>query len=260
MTQIVWVRFVGQFAAIVLALGLVAIPRLLRSTRPGTQVFRSTLLLTSTVLNFLALQHLRLDQTTTIQFLVPLTVALLAGPLLGEWIGWRRLVAVFVGFGGVLVAVRPGFAEVHPAFLLAFGCMLSHAVFTLLTRYLAPHDSTETTLFYSLLIGTWLMAPFAIIDWVWPQDVLTYVLMAGLGLFGALGHWLYIAAFRFAPAPTVAPFTYFSLITYSVAGFAVFGHLPDGWTLAGATIIIASGLYLLWRERVRAREQIATRS
>lgn len=257
LTQIVWVRFLGQFLAIVLALGLVAVPRLMRTAKPAHQWLRSTLLLTSTVLNFLALRHLRLDQTTTIFFLVPLVVAVLSGPLLGEWIGWRRLMAVLFGFAGVLVAVRPGFATFEPAFILAFACMLSHAVFTLLTRYLAPHDSSETTLFYSLLVGTWLVAPFALVDWVWPSEGYIYALMAALGLFGAIGHWLYIVAFRYAPAPTVAPFTYFSLITYTGAGYIAFGHLPDAWTLAGAAIVIASGLYLLWRERVRARERVA---
>ena len=84
-------RFIGQFAAIVIAVGLISMPRLLVTKKLGPQLFRSCLLLSSTVLNFAALQTLRLDQALTIQFLAPLLVALLAGPLLGEWVGWRRL-------------------------------------------------------------------------------------------------------------------------------------------------------------------------
>jgi drug/metabolite transporter (DMT)-like permease len=254
MTQIVWVRFLGQFLTIVLAIGLVSVPRLLRSSKPIVQIIRSALLLSATVFNFIALKYLRLDQTTTIQFLAPLTVALLAGPFLGEWVGWRRMIAIFVGFGGVLVAVRPGIAAFEPAFLLAFGCMLSYSLFTLLTRYLAPHDSSETTLFYSLIVGTALVAPFALVDWVTPEDGFTVALMIGMGLCGGIGHWLFIVAYRYAPAPAVTPFTYFSLVTYATAGYLVFGHVPDAWTIGGASIVIASGLYLWWRERVRARE------
>lgn len=253
-TQIVWVRFLGQLVAIIVALGLVSLPNLLRSTRPAHQIARSIFLLGSTAFNFLALRHLRLDQTTTISFLSPLVVALLAGPFLGEWVGWRRMVAILVGFSGVVIAVRPGFGMFEPAFLYAFATVACYALFTLLTRYLAPHDSSETTLFYSLLAGAIVSAPFALKDWITPTSGLTILLMIAVGLFGAIGHWLFIVAFRYAPAPTVVPFTYFSLITYTVAGWLVFDQLPDGWTIAGAGVIIGSGLYILWREQVRARE------
>ena len=131
-------RFLAQFLAMVAALGLIAVPALLRTRRLEVQIVRSFLLLGSTAFNFLALRHLRLDQTTTVGFLTPLTVALLAGPFLGEWIGWRRAIAIVVGFAGILVAIRPGIAEVNPAFLLAFAGMLCYAVFSLVTRYLAP--------------------------------------------------------------------------------------------------------------------------
>jgi len=253
-TQIVWVRFLGQLAAIVVVLGLVSLPKLLRSAKPSHQLARSVFLLGSTAFNFLALRHLRLDQTTTISFLGPLVVALLAGPFLGEWVGWRRLVAILVGFCGVLIAVRPGVGTFEPAFLFAFAGVASYACFTLLTRYLAPHDSSETTLFYSLLVGAIAVAPFALMDWVTPTGATTILLMVALGLFGGAGHFVFIVAFRYAPAPVIVPFTYFSLITYAGAGWLVFDQLPDAWTLAGAGVIIASGLYIIWREQVRARE------
>jgi drug/metabolite transporter (DMT)-like permease len=252
--QIVWLRFVGQFGALVLAFGLFAIPRLLSSRKPLLQLARSGLLLGSTLCNFFAMQTLRLDQVVTVGFLTPLAVALLSGPLLGEWIGWRRLVAILVGFGGILIAVRPGFTAFEPAFLIAFGNVISYALFQLLTRYLAPHDPPETTLFYSMLFGVFLMAPVALNAWEWPQTPAVWGLLASMGLWAAVGHGLLILAFRYADTNTLAPFIYVSLITHTVAGWLVFGQVPDVWTLAGAAVIIASGLYVLWREQVRARE------
>jgi drug/metabolite transporter (DMT)-like permease len=251
--QIIWMRFLGQFLAMVLALGLLAVPRLLQTSRLQAQLLRSLLLLSSTAFNFLALRHLRLDQTTTIGFLTPLTVAVLAGPFLGEWISWRRTIAILVGFAGILVALRPGFAEFHPAFLLSFASMLSYAVFSLITRYLAAFDRAEVTLFYSLLAGTLFVAPLALVQWVWPVSRLEWALLLSMGVIGALGHYLFILAHRYAPASTVAPFLYISLITHSTAGFLVFGHVPDWWTLGGAAIVILSGLYLFQRERATLR-------
>ncbi|HEX6001164.1 MAG TPA: DMT family transporter [Hyphomicrobiaceae bacterium] len=251
--EIVWMRFLGQLIAMVTVLGLVALPSLLRSRKPGMQIVRSFLLLSSTGFNFLALRYLQLDQTTTINFLAPLVTALLAGPLLGEWIGWRRGVAIAVGFCGALVAIRPGFAGVQPAVLWALGTMLSMAFFGIITRHLAAYDRSEVTLFYSLLAGTLVMAPFALADWVWPSSPAAWALLLSMGIYGGLGHYAFIVAHRFAPASTLAPFLYVSLITHSTAGYLVFGQLPDRWTLAGAAIVIATGFYLLHREHVTAR-------
>lgn len=256
--QAVWVRFLGQFLGMVLVLGLVALPNLMRARRPGLQIVRSFLLLSSTAFNFLALRSLQLDQTTTINFLAPLATAVLAGPLLGEWIGWRRGIAVGVGFCGALVAIRPGFAGFDPAMLFAFGTMLSMASFGIITRYLAAFDRSEVTLFYSLLAGTIVMAPFALADWVWPADGLAWALLLSMGIYGGLGHYAFIIAHRYAPASTLAPFLYFSLVTHSTAGFLVFAQVPDSWTLAGAGIVILTGLYLLHREHVTARAAAVT--
>jgi drug/metabolite transporter (DMT)-like permease len=180
-------------------------------------------------------------------------VALLAGPFLGEWIGWRRAVAIAVGFAGIIIALRPGVAEIHPAFAVAFAGMLCYSLFSLVTRYLAPFDAAEVTLFYSLMAGTLILAPFALTQWVWPADFFTWVLLLSMGVYGGLGHYLFILAHRHAPASIIAPFLYISLLTHSTAGFLVFGQVPDAWTLAGAGVVILSGLYLLQRERVTVR-------
>jgi drug/metabolite transporter (DMT)-like permease len=251
--EVVWMRFLGQLLGMIVVLGLVALPGLMRARRPGVQIVRSFLLLSSTAFNFLALRHLQLDQTTTINFLAPLATAILAGPLLGEWIGWRRAIAIAVGFCGALVAIRPGFGGVDPAVLFALCTMLSMALFGIITRYLAAFDRSEVTLFYSLLAGTAVMAPFALAEWVWPANIGAWALLISMGLYGGLGHYAFIVAHRYAPASTLAPFLYLSLLTHSTAGFLVFGQVPDRWTLAGAGIVILTGLYLLHREHVTAR-------
>ncbi len=253
MAEVVWVRFLGQFVAIIVALGLFAVPSLLQARKPGWQLLRSCFLLISTLFNFLALRTLRLDQVMTIQFLTPLIVALLAGPLLGEWVGWRRMLAILVGFAGVVVAVRPGADAFEPAFLLSFTGMLAYVSFSITTRYLAPFDGVPVTLFYSMFAGVALAAPFALSDWVWPATTGTWIAMITCGVWAAIGHALFIAAFRYAPASTLMPFTYLGLLTHSSAGYLVFSQTPDTQTLAGAVIVVASGLYLLHREHVRQR-------
>jgi drug/metabolite transporter (DMT)-like permease len=252
-SQVIWMRFLGQFLAMVALLGLLAVPSLLRTRKLAVQLGRSLLMLASTAFNFLALRHLRLDQTTTIGFLTPLTVALLAGPLLGEWIGWRRAIGIAVGFAGILLALRPGVTAIHPAVLLSLAGMVCYAVFSISTRYLAPYDRAEVTLFYSLLAGSLIVAPFALAEWVWPADRFTWLLLLSMGAYGGLGHYLFILAHRYAPASTIAPFLYLTLLTHSTAGYLVFDQVPDAWTLSGAGIVILSGLYLFQRERVTAR-------
>ena len=247
--QIVWMRFAGQFVIMLSLLGALPVAALLGTRKLKLELLRSLLMVTTTACNFIALEHLRLDQTVTVVFLAPLVVALLAGPLLGEWVGWRRLVAILVGFLGILIAVRPGLG-LHPAFLFAFGAMLAYALFMLLTRYLAAYETPLAMLFYSILLGTFALAPFAVWQWVWPATIGQWLLLVSLGVLGGTGHYLFIHAYRLAPAGTVAPFLYAQLLTMTAFGYAVFGDVPEIWTLAGAVVIIGSGIYLLHREHL----------
>jgi drug/metabolite transporter (DMT)-like permease len=257
-SQVTWLRFVSQCVLVVLTFGVLALPHLLYSRKWTHQAVRSFLMLGSTMFNFMALKTLRLDQTLTIGFLAPFVVALLAGPFLGEWIRWRRLLAIIVGFCGILVVVRPGYANFETGMLFAALGTLCYAVFMLLTRYLSRFDPPEVTIFYSMLAGVFVMAPFAIAEWVWPRDAFTWALLLSTGLWGGLGHYIFILAYRHAPATTLAPFIYFGLITHTALGYLVFDQLPDEWTIAGAMIVIASGIYLVHRERVTAMERRKT--
>jgi drug/metabolite transporter (DMT)-like permease len=252
--QIVWSRFLGQFLIMLTMLSALPLGALLRSRKPKLELLRSFLMVSTTAGNFLALRHLRLDQTVSVVFMAPLIVALLAGPFLGEWVGWRRMIAIFTGFIGVLIVVHPGIGGLHPAFLFAFASMLAYAFFMLLTRYLAAYDPPLVMLFYSVLLGAFALAPFALWGWVWPQTPGQWLLLSVLGVLGGTGHYLFIHAYRLAPASTVAPFIYMQLLTMVMFGFIVFGDLPDVWTLVGASVIVASGVYLLHRERTLRAE------
>ena len=251
--QLSWLRFLVQFVLLLVlvpAFGVLSLERLFTTGKFLKQMARSTLMAATTLFNFLALQHLRLDQTVTIIFLAPLVVAALAGPLLGEWVGWRRAVAIAVGFLGVLIAVRPGYGGVHPAIVFAFLAMTAYALFMLLTRHLAPFDPPLVTLFYSMFVGTAVGAPIAMMEWVWPQYWSTWALLMSLGVLGGTGHFLFILAYARAPASAISPFLYAQFVTMVALGYVVFGDVPDLWTIFGASVIIASGIYLIHRERV----------
>lgn len=247
--QVVWIRFIGQALLMAIMLGPWTIPSLLKTQKFGWQIARSFLMLGCTACNFIAVQYLRLDQTVAIAFLAPLVVAALAGPFLGEWVGWRRMLAILTGFFGIFIVVRPGLTEVHWAFAVSFLSMLAYALFMLVTRKLSAYDPPLVTLFYSLLVGAFLVAPFALHEWVWPDVWWQVGLLLSLGVFGGAGHYLLILAYRLAPASSVSPFLYFQLISMVTLGYLVFGDVPDHWSLIGSGVVIASGVYLVHRER-----------
>jgi drug/metabolite transporter (DMT)-like permease len=208
------------------------------------------LLLASTMTNFLALRYLQLDQTVSISFSTPFFVAALSGPILGEWVRWRRWTAIAVGFLGVLVVTRPTPSAFQPAALLSLTGAVCYALYALSTRILARTDSNETTLFYSNIVGAAAMLPVVPFFWTTPTDALIIALMVATGALGSFGHYLLIAAHRLAPAAVLSPFIYTEVPLMIALGFLAFGDLPTAWTLTGAAIVVASGLYILHRERM----------
>ncbi len=247
--EVVWMRFIGQVLLMAAILGPAALPGLLRTRRLGLQIFRSFLMAATTAGNFIAVGYLRLDQTVSIAFLAPLVVAALAGPILGEYVGWKRALAIVAGFVGILIVVHPGFAEVHWAFAASFVAMLAYALFMIVTRILSPYDPPLVTLFYAMLVGVVGGAIAAIPQWVWPTEAWQWLALASLGAFGGLGHYLLIFAYRYAPASSVSPFLYFQILSMVTLGYVVFGDVPDAWSLLGSAVVIASGVYLVHRER-----------
>jgi drug/metabolite transporter (DMT)-like permease len=251
--QVVWARYTSAFLLTLLLSNPFTRPGLVKSSRLVLQISRAALLLGSTLFNFLAFRYLQLDEALAIMFSTPFIVAALSGPLLGEWVGWRRWAAIGVGFLGVLVVTRPTTGGIHPAALISLASAGCLALYAISTRVLSRTDSTETTLFYSNAVGALLMLPVVPFVWTTPKDPLLILLMIVMGFFGAFGHYLLIIAHRLAPAHVLAPFMYTQLVWVIALGFMIFADVPNRWTLAGAGIVVASGLYILHRERVRGR-------
>jgi drug/metabolite transporter (DMT)-like permease len=247
--EIVWARYVAAAIVGILAVRPLSHPAVFRSKRPVLQIVRSLLLLASTTTNFLALRHLQLAETSTINFLTPLFVVLLAGPLLGEWAGGARLVAVAVGFLGVVVATGPGTNAFQPIVIVAIAGVVCNAGYALATRMLASSDSSKTTLIWTPLAGVVLLTPILPFIWVNPPSLSTLIIMIGMGIFASIGHWLLIVAHEGAPASVLTPFSYTQLLWMIISGLLVFGDRPSGAVLLGAGIVVGCGLYLIGRER-----------
>jgi drug/metabolite transporter (DMT)-like permease len=248
--QVVWARYTSAFLFALVIYNPLSHPNLLRTRRPWLQFGRGWMLIGSTLLNFLALRWLQLDEALAIMFATPFLVSILSGPMLNEWIGWRRWIAVLVGFSGVLLVTRPGFGGMHPAAFISVVAAVCYALYAIMTRIAARTDSNETSLFYGNLLGAVVMLPIVPFVWTAPQDWFITALLVATGIFGSVGHFMLIAGHRLAPASLLSPFIYTQLIWVITLGYLVFGQTPTGWTLAGAAVVIASGLYVLYRERV----------
>jgi len=247
--EVVWARYIAASLFALFVTRAFRRPRLLLARRPGLQLVRSTLLFGSTMANFLALRQLQLAETSTISFLQPMFVALMAGPLLGEKVGGARLAAITVGFAGVLIATRHGTSAFQPVVVLAVTGVACAAAYALATRRLAAHDSPETTLAWTQIAGIVLLTPVLPGVWATPPSAFAWMLMGAMGAFAALGHGLLILAHQRAPAPVLTPFNYTQLLWMIVSGMIVFGDRPPGATLLGAGLVVACGLFLVLHER-----------
>ena len=172
----------------------------------------------------------------------------MAGPLLGEWAGWRRWAAIIVAFIGVLIIARPGFGAFNPGLPYSIAAMLSYSFYVLLTRRMAATESPESLIFFSALAPAILMSP-AMMQAVIPETPFQIVLLLILGFFGGLGHYLIILAYRRATTAALAPYPFLQIIWMLAFGYFIFDQFPDAYTLCGAVIIIGSGLYVVHRER-----------
>ncbi|MFX4221395.1 MAG: DMT family transporter [Thalassobaculum sp.] len=257
--QILWVRF-GFFAAFATVLawrsgrkagdggGLL---NRFRTTRPLFQIARALLLVAEIGCFILAFRYMQLAETHAIGAVFPLVITALSALWLGERVGLRRWTAVAIGFLGMLVILRPGLAVFDVVALLPFAGAVMFAVYQVMTKVLSRTNSSETILLYTGWVGFAAMSLFGPFDWQWP-DARGWGLLVLAGLLGAIGHATVIKALEVTPASVLQPFNYTLLVWATGIGFVVFGDLPDLWTVAGATIIVSSGLYVWWRERVRA--------
>jgi drug/metabolite transporter (DMT)-like permease len=248
--QILWLRFASLLAIAAWLARRSGGNAALRSRHFWLQGTRSLLLVVEIGLFILTITRMPLANAHAILAVTPLLVTALSVPLLGERVGVRRWSAIAVAFIGMLIILRPGLAVVQPAALLALLCALMFALYQILTRIVSRGDSPMTTLFYTAVVGTVGLTAIGPFYWTTP-DARGWALFALVACLGASGHFLLIKALQLAPASVLQPFSYTTLISATVVGFVVFGNLPDLATVAGATIIAASGIYSFARERMR---------
>lgn len=248
---VVWLRFAMHVVVASIVLFPLRGASLVKTGHLRWHALRALMFVAMTGINFWALQYLQLAVTSSIYFVVPIIIALLAAPLLGEKLDRGRWAAILAGFAGVLVIVRPWSAEFHPAMLASIVNAVLYALFNLMTRRLAAYDSPETIQFLPAVGAAIVLAPFALAAWQSPAGWLEWGVLCLLGVCGGLGHYLLALAHRYAPATVLAPFLYQQVIYMAVFGYLVFGDVPAPAVWTGAAIVIASGLYLFARERAR---------
>ena len=174
----------------------------------------------------------------------------LAVPLLGEAVGWRRWMGVAAGLIEALIIIRPGIGVLHWTISLVLVAASINAIYQIMTRYLGRFDRGVITVFYTPLVG--FVGTCAAVPFFWRQpDLQGWLMMGALGACSGAAHSALVKAYEAAPAATVTPFGYSSLVWAVLFGFVVFGDLPDWWTVAGAAVITMSGLYIFHRERAR---------
>ncbi len=247
-SETLWVRYlIFSLFALWIARPL-GIRRVARSTRPWMQAARSLLSVVEALVFVLAFRYLPLADTHAVAASSPLMVVAMSAPLLGERIGIHRAISVLAAFAGVLLIVRPGFAAFQWALLIPLLGAFLWAIYQIMVRFLARDDRPETTLLWSAgagLIALSLVAPW---DIQFP-DPKGWALLIAVGIMGSLAHYALIRALDYAEASAVQPYGYLLLVWATVMGWLVFGDVPGPWTIAGACIVVLSGLYTWIRDR-----------
>ncbi len=251
--QVVWARYVFHALVFLLIFSRTGIVSQMKTTRPFLHLARSVALMLGTITFFTALIYLSLPEAVAINFASPLLVTSLSIPFLGEKVGVRRWCAIFVGFAGVLVIIRPGLGVMHWAAILPLGTAVCYAAYQIMTRIAGRTEDTRTSLFWTSAVGVIVMS--CIVPFVWKTpDAFAWALMVSTGALFGLGHYLLIRAFEVADVSTLSPFLYTQIVWVTIISIIVFGQYPDGVSMIGAAIVIASGLYIWHREsRVRRK-------
>lgn len=249
--EIIWLRFSSFLVIVLCAAAWRGSPRILETRRLNLQIFRGLGLLGSSVAFIFALSYLPIAESTAIAFVWPIFVMALSVPILGEKVGPRRWCAAAVGLVGVLIVLRPGSSAFHPTALLPLASALVWSLSLIITRQMSGFENPLTTLTFSALIGfigLTLLLPLG-----WREPTLgEFGLGISIGALSAMGHFLVILACRFCDTSVLGPLFYAQLIWTTLLGMLLLGAFPDRWTVIGSAVILASGLYMAHRERIRA--------
>jgi drug/metabolite transporter (DMT)-like permease len=247
---IVWARYAINLGMLLAWLAARGELKRIRTARPGIQMARGVLLASATFLYFTSLRVLPIADAAAIGFVLPLFVALLAVPMLGERLDLPRGVAVLAGLAGALMIVRPGSSLFTWYALLPVAMALSNALYQILTRKIAGVEHPLTSLVWGAIVGAVLLSAAAPFYWKAPDQAWHWVLLLVIGLCASIGHYLLIKSYEYAGATLLAPFTYTTVIWAVLSGYLVFGQLPDRWSVGGMAVIVASGLFVVSRHRL----------
>lgn len=256
--MIVTIRFwvFALFVMVIAARQPGGIARAVRTHYPGVQIFRGILLVTEICVMIVAFVRLGLVASHAVFASYPLLVAALSGPVLGEKVGWRRWTAIGIGFVGILIILQPGVAVFAPAALIPLAAAFLFALYGLLTRYVARKDAAPVTFFWAGVSGAVVMTPIGLYHWV-PMDPADWGWMALLCCTAMLSHFMMIRALEVAEASAVQPFAYLQLAFIAILGVTLFDEVLRPNVVVGAAVVVAAGLFTLWRTRVRSREGAA---
>ncbi|WP_448190998.1 DMT family transporter [Azospirillum sp. sgz301742] len=251
--EIGWIRY-ACFSVLVLPLILRGRQSALRTERPLLQILRGLGMLGSALFFIIGMRYLPMAEAAATSYVSPAFVTALSIPLLGERVGPRRWAAVLIGLIGVFIVIRPGGAAFQPAAVFPILSAMSWAGGIVITRRMTGMEDPTTTLVWTALTGFVVLSALLPFDAVMPSAT-ELALGLLIGVVSTLGQWLLIQAYRHGDASVLAPFSYIQLVWSTAAGYLVFAAVPDLWTFAGMSVIVASGLYTAHRERVRIRDR-----
>ena len=246
--QIVAIRFFFfSLFALAFAAKRVGIDNAFKSANPPLQIVRSLLIVSEIAIFAYAIRFLGIAEMHALFACFPLLITALSVPMLGESVGWRRWVAVGIGFIGTLIIIRPGSGVFDPNALIALTAALMFAVYNILTRKVSRTDSFETTLVYFGVVGCVVFVLIAPFVWRTPDAEQAAWLLA-LSVSAIIGHLCLMKALELVPAVILQPFNYFVLVWAIIFGYFVFGEVLDGVTFIGAAIVVSSGVFIARRE------------
>ena len=245
--QTIWARYTVQ-AVIVIVLILPKINVYGRTKYPKLQFLRSVALMMASTLFFFAFSRLGLAEASAIFNISPVLITLGAFLFLREQIGLRRVIGILVSLLGALIIIRPGSGVFTIYALLPIGAAIFYSIYSLVTRFVGTDESPWTSLFYSAIFGAFCYSIYIVFHWN-PMSANALLLTIIIGFFGTAGHICLIRALTLGEASLVAPFIYTNLLFTTIWGLVLFGDFPDFWTIVGALIIVAAGIYVWARDR-----------
>lgn len=260
--QVTFYRFFFQLVCMLPLLATVAGRSAFSAKRPWMNLLRGALHGAASLLFFAAVKYMPLADVFAIYFVEPFMLTALSALFLGDKVGWRRWLAIVIGFVGAMIVIQPSFEIFGLKALLPVACAFLFALYLFMNRAVGEADSPMTmqvmagvggTLFMSVTLLAGASAAIADFEPSLPASTLGLVLLLILGSISGYAHMLVVRAFRLAPLSLLAPFQYFEIISATVLGYAIFGDFPNLSKWIGIAIIVSSGLFIIWRERVQSR-------